>query len=429
MRVYGHLFWFFLAAAGALLLYLGKTGDRSGPAPGIEGDSLAAAPAPAGAGPRDNAAKTMTPRRNAARGSEKPRVVSTDGGTPIPGARVCLCEPAEPEWVQVTGTCVLRASAQVVWQDTTGSDGTFTWPNDLVGGTYLLTVEAEGYAPRSQSLTLPQPVPGSVFELSTGGTLLVTGLETANVPVIVTAPRGLVLLKKTAAQGEARFSNLAPGSYAVMIGDPHMGGIARSRAPGQRRAPPYEHEVREDATVRVDLSRKRAALAEVRGHMIGASQGEITLRSRRDTPFLLRTHPLGNDGAFSFTFVPPGEYELVLMPALGRAHVVEITVEKGESRDIESAFPLAAISGVVLGANDAKPLPRADVRLQVEDGSGELAAITDERGTFRFENLIPGAYRLRVTGTTEGQSPLTRQVIARAGAPQAAIRIPYPQRR
>jgi len=121
----------------------------------------------------------------------------------------------------------------------------------------------------------------------------------------------------------------------------------------------------------------------------------------------------------------PGAYELVVTPALGKAHVIDVSLGRGDRREIEFAFSLASVSGVVLRRTEGTPLAGLPASLAPEMGSGQLAGETDENGAFSFTGLVPAD-----TGWCSAETPPTapaREVrfCARGGAD--ALRVVYPE--
>jgi hypothetical protein len=55
------------------------------------------------------------------------------------------------------------------------------------------------------------------------------------------------------------------------------------------------------------------------------------------------------------------------------------------------------VEGIVLRTQTLNPVPLVNARVVLDGSRAELVARTDSSGRFRFENLLPGRYRLRVT--------------------------------
>jgi protocatechuate 3,4-dioxygenase beta subunit len=140
----------------------------------------------------------------------------------------------------------------------------------------------------------------------------------------------------------------------------------------------------------------------------------ITLSTMDATPLEALTFSESN-GAFGFTAIPPGKYLVYAhLDGFQSARFGASTssrppeVLKLAAGDIRYGItfrlhPLGSISGVVFGA-DGDPLPNAQVGLlkstweRLKPAYGyRYSASTDERGRYRFANVIPGQYLVMAT--------------------------------
>ncbi|MEO8450041.1 MAG: carboxypeptidase-like regulatory domain-containing protein, partial [Gemmatimonadota bacterium] len=75
---------------------------------------------------------------------------------------------------------------------------------------------------------------------------------------------------------------------------------------------------------------------------------------------------------------------------------------------IEAQAPKGIIRGVVMGSKERRPIEGARVSLVGADA----VTVTDEKGRFQFENLIPGRYVIQASAI--GYSQLTSPVVLRS---------------
>jgi len=445
VRTSNYLFWLSLAAAGALLLYVAGNMERAGnkkDSPPVRPPEKTV-PAGAAAGSEKPPVVPSTagekPQGGEAEGEGReatgPRVVASGSGKPVPGARVSLLRRGRREWVDLCGVLLRRSSSTVVWRTRTGEDGTFSPPPGKIPGSagappgsFFLCVEAPGFAPARR----PFPAPAATdlrFELAPAARLLVAGLPGPGVPVLAAAADGNVLTAESDSKGEARFENAPPGFYAVFLGDPSVDGVTRRPPPSEPPRWEFPFEVRPGETTKVDMTSTVRKLCEVKGKVAGGAHCEITLRSTGDTPLLSRTHrllppgPGETDAEFLFPFVPAGEYELVVSPALGKALARSLRLEEGDRREVSLAFPAATVTGVLLDSEGSVPLPGKKVRLTAESGFGEVETKTDPNGGFVFSGLAPGPYTLTVKSENGGAPLVEKAVFARPRGSGQPLRI------
>ncbi len=420
--------WLFLVALGVLLLWYAKSAndaedpraqapapvqEEKKPAPpGNEAPPLPAPPEPAP--PADGTVKA------------RPRIVD-DAGAPVPGAVVAFVKSTKEERVTVFGVPVRRTIEIPAWRVTADKDGSFDWPADVAPGTYTLTVRAPELAPFLKEIRHPSAdTELERVRLTRGGAISVTtGLKERGVPLVLASSKGEVAVREIDANGETRFSGLAPDNYAVLLGDPDMPFTMRSGDLPPQEPYAFQHEVTPTtAELSADLAVAIKDLAQVSGRVKGCADGEITIRAKGQAP-CVRTHAVGADGAFSFQYLPAGEYELVLVPSLGKSFAKTVTLGAGDKLTIDEIdFPLGEICGAVVRSDGRTPLPDVTVALAPVDGAGELAAVTDPDGKFRFTRLAPGQYRL--TAARAGAEPVAAHAFASTTGTPAEITITYP---
>ncbi len=408
--------WLLLGVLAVLLLWYAKTTNESQralmqPAPAAQEGTPPSIPPPP-VPPLSGA----TPQSPVPRIETRPEVIDAAAGATVPGAAAALVKDAGEEWVVVFGVYVRRKVEEAVWRAEADAEGRIEWPGDAAPGLYRLIVTAPEFAPYAQELRTPAAAPEQIA-LVKGGVITATGIKERGVPVILASAGGDVKVAESDAAGEARFAGLADDAYAVLAGDPGMPFTLRAEDLPARASYSYPYVITPMSREhRVNLAPELQQLAEVRGLVKGCAAGEITLKAKGATPPLLRTHLTGADGSFRFPNVPSGDYEIAVLPALGKSHAKAVTIDKGDTREIEIEFPLAEIRGAVVQRDGTTPHAGIAVALAPVDGAGELSARADAEGRFAFTHLAPGQYR--ITLTRDGAEPLVTQVFAGAtGAP------------
>ncbi len=408
--------WLLLGILAALLLWYAKSAnepqrDLLQPPPVVQDEPAPALP-PAVIQPIAVEVRPAPPPRMDAR----PTVIDAATGAKLLGAAAVLVREAGEEWVVVFGVHVRRRVEETVWRAEADADGRIEWPGDAAPGLYRLIVSAPEYAPHAQDLRVPAPEPEQIT-LARGGAITAFGIKERGVPIVLASASGDVAFAESDADGEARFTGLADDAYAVLAGDPGMPFTLRAEILPARPSYPYPHVISvAHRERRIDLAPELQQLAEVRGMVKGCAAGEIALWAKGATPPLARSHRTDAVGSFRFPRVPPGEYELVVKPALGPSHVKTVAVDKGDTREVEIDFPLAEIRGAIVRSDAATPCAGVAIALAPTDGAGELAAVSDAHGRFAFARLVPGQYR--ITLARNGAEPLVTQVFAGAtGAP------------
>ena len=106
----------------------------------------------------------------------------------------------------------------------------------------------------------------------------------------------------------------------------------------------------------------------------------------------------GSNGSFRFVYVEGGEYSLQASRSGYITNSTNVTVVPGSSvrTDLlltDEASTRGQIRGAIVDADSQMPLSGCLVVLL----PGNQSKVTDEWGTFHFENLTPGEYSIRVT--------------------------------
>ncbi len=212
--------------------------------------------------------------------------------------------------------------------------------------------------------------------------------------------------------GRFRFEKLPPGAYRVIPLDPFF-YLDRSR----------ELTAGPDAagsTSPADLILREGGALE---GIVRSSLGEplagaaVTLRERFDVLFAFSSKKgmrspfttwTSMDGTFRINGVPCGASCLLDISCEDQASIVgkPVSLVKGTRQFVEIAMPeAAAISGLVQDEKE-NPAPGKKVRLVKSDdilasttsldGKNETVVPSREDGTFRFDNLMAGTYRVMV---------------------------------
>lgn len=415
--------WLLLGVLAVLLLWYAKSTNESQrallqPAPAAQDEQTPALP-PTPIPPFGN----EMPPAPSPRIDARPEVIDAATGAGVPGAAAALVKEAGEEWVVVFGVYVRRKVEETVWRAKADAEGRIGWPGDAAPGLYRLIVSAPEFAPYARELRTPAPEPEQIV-LARGGVITAFGIKERGVPLVLASAGGDVKVAESDAAGEARFAGLADDAYAVLAGDPGMPFTLRAEDLSPRTSYPYPYVISAASREhRIDLTPVLQQLAEVRGVVKGCAAGEIALRAKGATPPLVRAHRTDADGSFRFPRVPPGEYELVVLPALGASHAKAVAVDKGDTREIEIDFPLAEIRGAVVRGDGSTPYAGIAVALAPADGAGELSTDAGADGRFAFTHLAPGQYR--ITLTRSGAEPLVTQVFAGATGTPAELTLKY----
>ncbi len=188
------------------------------------------------------------------------------------------------------------------------------------------------------------------------------------------------------------------------------------------------------AAVAASAQVPEAASGTISGVVLNRASGTpvrqvlVTLSTVGDKPLDAVTYTDAN-GAFLFTYVPPGRYRLSAnrrgyRPAWYGSNTTKrppgiLPLKPGEARHIPLRIePLASISGRVFDP-DGDPLPFATVwtlsesydRRKPKIGVAGTSA-TNDRGEYRFFNISPGTYKLMASQRNRTALPMQAEAAA-----------------
>jgi protocatechuate 3,4-dioxygenase beta subunit len=218
--------------------------------------------------------------------------------------------------------------------------------------------------------------------------------------------------------GEYRFFGLAPGKYYVSA------DYRITRQPQNYLPVFYPRGTNSDAAAPIavgagatlggiDLTLSPTRTVHVRGRVVGrfSNKGcpncEVMLRSTRENHGQ-STAAMGDQAAFDFTGVLPGLYLLMVVTNTeGRADIGKVALEVGDA-DMEgivlSAAPTVTVTGrLMVEGSNKQPHGISGVSLEpTSPMSWQFQAAVNENGTFQFEDVASGNYRVTVRGPAAG---------------------------
>lgn len=322
--------------------------------------------------------------RFASRGEVSGRVLSL-AGAPLAGASVEL---------RRVGGVSLGYQRQA-----TGPDGDFRF-TALSGGLYELSASADGYA----AAGLPEPlrvadapVSGIDLRLGDGGAVRgrVVGLELSEMTKVrVQARLGDAGISRSTTldfAGQFRFDHLAVGEWIVAARHGEDGRIAQRTVSVAGDG--------SEAEVELELPKGIRLSGRVERDGAPVREATIVLAARERQRFLSTSTDL--DGRFAFAGLVRGTYDLVVRGRSARLHDEELVLEA----DREVAIDLTAsvtLRGQLVDANDQRPVADATLLLAPAGESPsrrelrQSYAQSDSGGSFRFDGVSPGSYRIRV---------------------------------
>jgi protocatechuate 3,4-dioxygenase beta subunit len=228
--------------------------------------------------------------------------------------------------------------------------------------------------------------------------------------------------------GEFRIAKLAPGRYWVQVGRPTRPGLP----PGTplRNAPkeaaeeyvatyfpiavdiagarPIEVAAGQEVSG-IDIHVRTARVYRVSGKVTGLDTGQRGFRlaliprdrsSAASGPYHMDGALVKEDGTFEMAGVLPGEYYLMSTRSRTSRLTGRTTVDVAASdvKDVTLALgPLASITGIVRFDREAPNAPVGGVRVKLSEVSGPGGGWTFSKpdGSFVFEDVEPGRYRLQ----------------------------------
>lgn len=178
-------------------------------------------------------------------------------------------------------------------------------------------------------------------------------------------------------------------------------------------------------------ARPALALGAVRGRLTDAHTGfglasrtvEVRGLDAISDHWLVPPDPLA-PGAFELRGLPAGRRCGVLLSADGYVDALrEVAVASGVTTELGDValVPLATVGGRVVDAS-GQGLGPAQVELESQDGSRRRCEV-DAHGSFRFERLPPGEYRLTAAASSGEFSFVPTRVDASRGGEQGAARV------
>jgi hypothetical protein len=219
----------------------------------------------------------------------------------------------------------------------------------------------------------------------------------------------LVSLAETDAQGRYRLENIPPGRYYIQAGFidapsyyPGVSTVARAS----------DVQIAAGATVTgLDFTMATGAGVRVSGRVpltITPRPVAIRLIGGIARPGAQNQITIGADGAFEFTRVPPGNYNLMVTPANALLPNVPIVVSDKDVTVGLPAGPGVKLSGVVgMGPNSPRT-PNQRVVLTGSTAWSQVETVVGPTGEFEFPSVPAGSYGVRtIPGPTAEISRVT----------------------
>ncbi|MEK8049520.1 SdrD B-like domain-containing protein [Ideonella sp. DXS22W] len=365
---------------------------------------------------------------------------------------------------------LLNAAGAVVGTTTTGTDGSYSFTNLAPGsykvvegqpGGYLDGIDTAGTGGTAQAVTgndaiavtlaagqssvnnnfgelLPASISGKVYydANNDGSAAGESGIATATV-TLLNAAGAVVATTTTGTDGSYSFTNLAPGSYKVVEGQPggYLDGIDTAGTGGTAQA------VTGNDAIAVTLAAGQSSVNNNFGELLpasisgkvyydanndGSAAGEsgiatVTVTLLNAAGAVVATTTTGTDGSYSFTNLAPGSYKVVegqpggyldgidtagtggTAQAVTGNDAIAVTLAAGQSsvnNNFGELLP-ASISGKVYydANNDGSAagesgIATATVTLLNAAGAVVATTTTGTDGSYSFANLAPGSYKV-----------------------------------
>jgi protocatechuate 3,4-dioxygenase beta subunit len=310
-------------------------------------------------------------------GAEVAGRVTDSEGAPLTGVRLVL---------QGTGAVQRRESSVAA--------GEFRFAA-VADGSYRLHGEKPGWASAVLQETVEvagRDVDGLELTLTPGGRISgqILGLdpgELGRVEVSASDAVERIETGETDPDGRFRVGPVEPGEWWVVAALPD-GRQERTRVeldPGQR-----------EAVADLDFSDG----TEVAGRVLvdGLPRPNLTVTLHPPGGLALPSVLTDRGGRFRVSGLAPGRHRLAVEDfRRGLSHREELAVPTAE--DVLVAIDTAQVSGRVLSGADRGPLVRASASLAPAAEEGLVSAVeTDDEGSFRFESVTEGHWRLQVRG-------------------------------
>jgi len=347
-------------------------------------------------------------------------------GAPVAGAKVTLQIDNAQRLQRIRGE--IQAPEAI-----SAADGAFTLEG-LASGTSSIFAAREGFAP-SETATVEaragQPAEGVVLQLRKGATVSgeVYGKDGkhANGAQIIAQEQGswLPSLKRSDANGEFVFENLAPGPWTISAilsgGDVDLEGGASDATASFMDNMRFTMVTLEDGKeehVVLGAPPKDPVVVEGKVEHAGepVAGGILSFMAEGAKGMeALKIASVGADGRYHVELAQPGGYLVtVQVNKSGAAFqqdsvVFHETIPETKQHTLDFEMPLGAVRGLVRGA-DGNPLSGARVTITTDGGiesgtvlGGHYAeATTDEHGRYAFEYLRPGGYAVAAGGAMFG---------------------------
>jgi hypothetical protein len=283
----------------------------------------------------------------------------------------------------------------------TGPDGRFRFDDLRRGAKFEIKVERQGYVPASVRVDVPAPE-SLTIELKPGRTLAgrVTGPKGEPVRNAILSlreemklrlPEGLPNidgwrhLGLTDEEGKFRAEGVPPGTADLSI-----------FAPGYRSKQPPGIPVPEDRDVEgLEIALEKASALEIRvldsrGKPVDGAWIEV---QRTDSPAPERRGRTDAEGRCLLEGIEPGHYEVsARSEEQGQARTTLDTTDGVTARDLVLAKGVE-VSGRVSGES-GEPVPGASLSLRPAGKGAALTAHAAADGTFRFQSVGDGTFRL-----------------------------------
>jgi Carboxypeptidase regulatory-like domain len=344
---------------------------------------------------------------------------------PVADARLTLSWP-EDAGVQVPGRTA-----------TSDAEGHFRF-DQLLPGAWTLSTSAKGFL---DQWGLPQPVGDSaqpqptVITLDRGASLqgVLVGADGAPVPdveinvALLEGPRkGQRLQETSGSEGRFLFDVVPPGPVTVTA---WPGAEAQvTLVTGETKD--ITLALRRQPVVRGRVTRGGQPVAQAT--VVGRPVSPRTPESSRMRAF--RRAMLGTGevkastsatGEYELELAQPGAHIVQAQAGAARSRAVSVVLDWDRAELVDLVFGTAGLEGLVTAALSGQPVAGAAVSLRDRTGDADPALVdferaseldhsdtTDEDGRFAFEQLLPGAYAVRVEAT--GFVTATREVLLAA---------------
>jgi hypothetical protein len=273
---------------------------------------------------------------------------------------------------------------------TSKEDGSFVL-DGVPAATLTLTVSAKEYAVSEVDVVVDEKTPTVEVGLSTGGSIsgyltAMDGSPVAGSAHLNNVDQRMGFIRETSEAGEFAFKHLQAGRYRL-TGRADRGTVSQEIV--------LVHNQRVEGIV-LALGNGRSIRGAVRGVQPEQFK-EVFILLRSDAKRETFTSKLDDQGAYAMHGVPPGRAHLEAHVSMNRE--LGKTVEVPADADLTVDFDFARgvrLSGRVMRAG--APVSGATVWAfpAEEEASSVNRATTSAKGTYEFESLVEGEYRVSV---------------------------------